>query len=262
MNAQTTWMEKLSSILVENSSVTVPAAAIASPESATRPSVQSGMAQNRYPNAQANATPKKADDNLGYWLDQGESIDANKSTTQPTVTEPQEAENPFRRLDALPGVLQDSKGRLHPGGLYTTRDTPWKVWVPEDKVLRRIPFIAVLSITAIVTEEKLELKWRWKGMGEPERVYTGESYPSRELQWRFHLIDGSQVTGSVKGQPITVELRGKQTGPFILHERLKGPVGQKLADLVHVKKIFVSRSLMDRVLAEKAESASKPAKKP
>ena len=233
------------------------AAALASvPWVLADPDKETGTAESRP------ATPKKADDNLGYWLDQGESIDANKSATQPTVTEPQEADNPVRRLDALPGVLQDSKGRIYPGGLYTTRDTPWMVWVPKDKVWRRIPFIAVLSITAIVIEEKTELKWRWKGMGEPERVYTGESYPSRELKWRFHLIDGSQVTGSVKGQPITVELRGKRTGPFVLHERLKGPVGQKLKDLVHVKKIFVSRYLMDRVLAEKAESASKPAKKP
>jgi hypothetical protein len=73
----------------------------------------------------------------------------------------------------------------------------------------------------------------------------------RRMHWRFKLIDGSVVEGSTKGQPVFVELTGKVYGPFILGERMKGQDGQTLEDLVYVRKIVVSRRMMDLVIAEK-----------
>ena len=86
-------------------------------------------------------------------------------------------------------------------------------------------------------------------------------YPTRRLQWRFHLIDGSSVTGAVKGQPIWVELDGRKAGPFVLHERSKGKDGQSLQGLMYVKRIIISRRLMDEVAkAGRRKVPTQPAK--
>lgn len=215
---------------------------------------------------------KKPASNLDYWLNQGTAPKA-----APTTTRPAEPTSPFakgaaafRRADALPGAIELSNGKQLPGGVYTTVEKPWIVWSEATKSWRRIPFITVLSITAVVEEERVELRWRWKGMGEPEKVYTGEKYPWRRLHWRFKLIDGTVVEGSTKGQPVWIELRGKRYGPWVLHERMKGKDGQTLDDLVYVKKIVVSRRMMDAVLADvekqmsdgpAAPKAAKPAQK-
>ena len=64
------------------------------------------------------------------------------------------------------------------------------------------------------------------------------------------LIDGSTVIGEIKGQPLWIELGDKRTGPLVLHERSKGKMGQKLKDLIYVKRIIVSRKMMEAVLKD------------
>jgi len=198
--------------------------------------------------------PAAPADNLEYWLgrampaaSQPAGADANDSGGESPFPAPGRE---FRRDDALPGVIELSDGRQLPGGLYTTRERPWIVWQDKTQSWRHIPFINVLSITAVVEEERTELEWRWKAMGEPEKVYTGRSYPMRRLHWRFRLLDGSVVEGSTKGQPVWVEFRGRSAGPFVLHERMKGALDTKLADLIYIRKIVVSRRMMDAVTAD------------
>ena len=194
---------------------------------------------------------------LDYWLRRATPADANQDANGTASPDPEaEGANPFRpskgflHSHALPGVVELSDGTLIAGGLYTTREKPWEVFVAEEKRWRQIPPIAVLSITAKPVEEKMELQWRWKAMGEPEKVYTGQKYPARRFEWAFHLIDDTTVTGVVKGQPLWVELPDatKPAGPYILHERSKGEPGQTLKDLVYVKRALISRKMMDKVL--------------
>ena len=204
-------------------------------------------------------TAKKAPaDNLEFWLNQART--ATTQATQP-ASEPGSpfggTQEVFRRPDALPGVVELSDGRQLPGGVYTTIEKPWIVWSEDTKSWRRVPFLTVLSIAAVVEEERMELNWRWKGMGEPEKVYTGEKYPLRRLHWKFRLIDGSVVEGATKGQPLCVELQGRNYGPFVLHERMKGENGQTLQGLVYVKKVVVSRKMMDAVLEDRQKQSEK-----
>jgi hypothetical protein len=154
--------------------------------------------------------------------------------------------------DALPGVVELSDGRVLAGWLATIVEKPFSVYVEQTKTWRRIPLECVLGITAVVVEEKMELAWRPKGMGEPQKVYTGRQYPTRRLKWRFHLIDDSYVEGAVKGQPLWIEHGGGRLGPYVLHERMAGREGQELKDLTYVKRIIVSRRLMEQVLGERA----------
>jgi hypothetical protein len=225
------------------------------------------------PPAASPATQPASD--LDYWLSRAKPVEPNAPATtsrsgseahgSPAGAETGAAENPFRqsdmpfrRGDALPGVIELSDGNQLPGGLYTTVEKPWIVWSEDTKSWRRVDFLTLLSIEAVVEEERMELDWRWKGMGEPEKVYTGKKYPMRRMHWRFKLIDGSVVEGSTKGQPVFAELAGKVSGPFILGERMKGELGQTIEELLHVRKIVVSRGMMDLVIADKA--GGKPAR--
>ena len=191
-----------------------------------------------------------SEDNLDYWLKHATSKPATKpaktgdNPATPAATPPAATTRPSRP-DELPGAVELSDGKTLAGYLYTTAEKDWEVYVEEEKVFHRVPFIAVLSLTANVVEEGMELEWRWKEMGTPERVYTGRSYPTRRLTWTLKLIDGTSITGAIKGQPLWVEGVSSKFGPIILSERTKGEMGQKLSDLVTVKKLVVSRRMMD-----------------
>jgi hypothetical protein len=209
--------------------------------------------------------PKKPADNLSYWLGQAATAPtrpaAEPNTAEGTGKNPFATDENFRRQDVLPGVIELSDGQVLAGYMYTTAEKDWLVWVEAEKRWRRVPFLAVLSISAVVLEEKMEQVWRWKEMGVPERVYTGEEYPTRKLDWRFHLIDDSTITGTVKGQPVWIEQDGKKHGPYILNEQVRGPNGQKLKDLITVKQIIVSRRMMNEVLGQTSVpgASSRPA---
>jgi len=196
--------------------------------------------------------------NLDFWLNQAKPAAATQGSgvagKEPAAGSPLGAgAGEFFRDDALPGVIELSNGKLLPGGVYTTREKPWIVWAEDTKSWRRVPMLTLLSIAAVVEEERMELEWRWKGMGEPEKVFTGKKYPMRRLHWKFRLIDGSYVEGSTKGQPVWVETHGKPYGPFVLHERMKGELDQTQADLVYVKRVIISRKMMEAVIKDQEQ---------
>ncbi|MDP6044922.1 MAG: hypothetical protein QGH94_03355 [Phycisphaerae bacterium] len=209
------------------------------------------------PGRQTARGEKKKASNLDFWLSRATTSPAS----QPADKTPGDAGDPLGgknrpfRPDAVPGVIEMSSGKQLPGWLYTTRDKPWVVFDPATDRWRQIPFITVLSITAVVTEEKYMLQWRWKGMGEPEKVFTGKKFPYRRFLWQFRLIDGTTIRGAVKGQPVWVRHDGKATGPMVLHERDKGKIDVKLEDVHYVKKIVVSTRMRDAVLADQARKA-------
>jgi len=223
------------------------AALVAGQDAASRPATRPDEAETR------------PADNLEYWLGKAAPATTQEAESQPT---PSEGVNPFAgedasRADALPGLVELSDGKLFAGHLFTTLETPWLVFVESEQRWRRIPFAACLSITAVVVEERMELQWRWKAMGEPEKVYTGRSYPYRRLKWQFRLADGSTITGTVKGQPLFVEYSTSGVSPvvrLILHERSKGEIGQKPADLVYVRRVIVSKRAMGAALKRQANS--------
>ncbi|MBN1554492.1 MAG: hypothetical protein JXA11_07085 [Phycisphaerae bacterium] len=194
--------------------------------------------------APSTTQPSEAKDDLEYWLDRARPVAQTQPASKPA---PLHADSPLRRDDALPGVIEFSNGLQMAGWMCTTREKPWRVWVAEEKRWRRIPPAAVLSITAIVDQEEMKRRWRWKAMGEPEKVYTGKSYPFRRFRRRFRLADGSEIIGVVKGQPIWIGTGNQTHGPFLLEERAKGEDGQSLRELIYIRKIVVSRRMMKAV---------------
>ncbi|MBS3820783.1 MAG: hypothetical protein GVY16_09820 [Planctomycetes bacterium] len=184
--------------------------------------------------------------NLDAWL----SDDAPAPPTDGGVREPDRDGSVLTgrevRLNALPGAIQLSNGRTVGGWLVTTPGEPWTVWVEAENRWRCIPPAAVLQITAKVIAEHMELHWRWKAMGEPEKVYTGKRYPFRRFEWTFLLADGSEIRGVVKGQPLWIETDGKRHGPWLLQERSTGDIGQSLTEHVYLKRAVISRRAMEQ----------------
>ena len=196
--------------------------------------------------------------NLDYWLRQSGEPPATQGVAPPDGKDPSPSKGEggpqgrvrvtdrFTRADAVPGVAILSDGSVLPGGLFTTRDRDFEVWVESENQWRHVPLLMALSIEAVVIEEGLDKEWRWKEMGSDEKVFTGRSKPIRRFRWRFHLIDDSAVTGDVKGQPLWVETPEKRLGPYILHERSDGEYGQTLAESVYLRRVVVSRRAMDQ----------------
>jgi len=188
-------------------------------------------------------------DDLEYWIGQSRPAGSQPAGTSGPVgpAASTAGADGFVRDDAIPGVIELSDGRVLAGSIYTTRGSPLELWNERQKRWRRLPLPAALSITAVVVAEEMVQDWRWKGMGEPERVYTGRQYPTRRLKWRVRLADGSTMTGAIKGRPIWIESGAAKAGPFVLHERTKGKVGTTPADLIYVRRIVFSRRAMDAV---------------
>ncbi len=220
------------------------------------------------PPALTQPTKFKKPDSLDYWMNKASSAPASSPSAKPAATSaPADVTHPFGhgddfgREDALPGVVQLTDNRMLPGYIFTTRDKDFILYVIGDGAggkdtvgkpggfWRRIPPAAVLSVAPVITEEGMDQVWRWQGMGTPEKVYTGEQFPTRRMQWKFHLADDTYLTGDIKGQPIWVQYKDVKVGPLVLNETVKGEIGQTLEQLVYVKQIIFSRRMMDQVIA-------------
>jgi hypothetical protein len=147
---------------------------------------------------------------------------------------------------ALPGAIEMSDGSVLAGHVATTGDGPLNVWVESERRWRIVPPAAVLGMSAKIVKEEMFAQWRLKGVGEPEKVFTGKAYPLRQLEWTLVLADGSTMTGVIKGQPLYVyPATGGDFKTVILPDRQKGNIGQKLTDLVYPKTIIFSRKAIN-----------------
>jgi len=148
---------------------------------------------------------------------------------------------------ALPGVVEMSDGSVLAGHIATVGDGPLNVWVADEKRWRLVPPAAVLGMSAKIVKEEMFQQWRWQGMGQPEKVFTGKAYPLRQLEWTLILADGSTMTGTIKGQPLYVyPVSGGNFKTVIIPDRQKGRTGQKLTDLVYPKTIIFSRKAIKK----------------
>jgi len=133
------------------------------------------------------------------------------------------------------GVITLSDGEKVKGRLATTLDQPIRVYDPERKEYRDVPWPTIKSIEAKVLWERDEREWAFRESGSDIKVYSGKTYPARETAYTVTLADGKTVTGSIAA-PIYLET-AKDPKTFILHKRAKGDVGQTLKQLVYVARV-------------------------
>lgn len=158
---------------------------------------------------------------------------AGEVPTSQSAGEPLENKNAAN--DARPATITLSNGQTIKGNAATTTDKPIRVWDETVKDYRDIPFGLIASAKADVKWERDEQEWQFKESGSDVKVYSGKTYPARETQYTFTLVNGEKISGDVAA-PIYVDT-GKATKTFVLHKRDKGEPGQSLKDLVYIKQI-------------------------
>jgi hypothetical protein len=165
---------------------------------------------------------------------------------------------PERRDDAVPGFVETSDGKVHPGQISLTRDARLKIFDEQQKKHREIPLRAIKQIDCTVLKEWVEEEWRFKENASDEKYFTGRTYPAREYAHKISLSNGEKIEGSLSG--IVYVRAGPASDPdrYILHKRDKGEPGTDLKSLLYVRSI----QLGDQALAEGIRKAAGVAVKP
>jgi hypothetical protein len=176
-----------------------------------------------------------AGDDLLDWL-------LTKSTTSPATQTTDPASRPASPFadkaddrGARRAVMLLSNGERIGGKIATTRDKPIRVWIEADKEYRDIPYNLIKSVEAQVLWERDEAEWAFKESGSDIKIYSGKTYPCRELIYKVTLVNDQSITGGVVAPLYVLTSDGDRV--FILHKRQKGEVDQKLNQLVYVKSV-------------------------
>jgi hypothetical protein len=149
------------------------------------------------------------------------------------------------RDDGIPGYVELSSGKIHPGQIRLTRDARLKIYDEQQKKHREIPLKAIQRIDCTVQKEWLEQEWRFKENASDEKYFTGRSYPVREYRHKIALQNGQKIEGSLSG---IVYVQTEQAGApirFLMHQRDKGEPGTDLTSLVYVRSIQLGAKALE-----------------
>ena len=159
------------------------------------------------------------------------------SATQPSEAATQPSSPFMAKTTANSGTVTLSDGTVLNGNLSTTPGKPLRFWVEEDKRYVDVTLDQLVSMQAEVLWERDEPEWQYAALGQDQKVYTGKTYPAREVAYHVTLQNGDTFLGSIAA-PITVTTeKGEQT--FVLHKRDKGDIGIPVAKLLYVKQVTV-----------------------
>ncbi len=129
-----------------------------------------------------------------------------------------------------------SDGTTIKGKIATTTDKPIRIWVEKEKDYEDVPFDQIASAQGKVLWERDEKEWNFKETGSDIKVYSGRTYPARQMQYAFTLTDGTIIEGDVVA-PLYFTASDGKTKTYVLYKRDKGEIGQGLKDRVYVKSV-------------------------
>ena len=202
---------------------------------AVRYSIGCSLALALLMSAVATAAEKPpVDDDVDFLLKKATPAPATKPSTRPTTSPFKPSVDDGRRR----AIMTLSDGEKIKGRFSTTLDRPFRVFVDEKKEYQDLPFKLVKSIQAKVIWERDEKEWHFKESGSDIKEYSGKTYPARETEYTFTLINGQTVTGAVAA-PLYLQTDADDK-TFILHKRDKGEVGQTLKQLVYIQRVGFS----------------------
>jgi hypothetical protein len=161
-----------------------------------------------------------------------------------------------RRDDAVPGYLETSDGKVHPGRISLTRDARLKIYDEERKRHREVPLGAIERIDCTVRKEWVEKEWRFKENASDAKTFTGRTYPAREYAHTITLRSRQTIQGSLSAIVYVQADGSDHPERFLLHKRGKGEPGTELRSLVYVRSI----RLGPKALEEGQRKASRESK--
>jgi hypothetical protein len=142
-----------------------------------------------------------------------------------------------RRDDAVPGFVEMSDGKVHPGQIFLTRDARLKIYDESQKKHREIPLKAIKRIDCTVQKEWVEKEWRFKENASDEKYFTGRTYPTREYSHKITLRNGQTVQGTLSAIVYVRPESADAAQRFLLHKRDKGEPGTRLESLTFVHSV-------------------------
>ncbi len=176
----------------------------------------------------------------------------------PTAASPFASTGDPVRKDAVPGYIELSDGRIIPGRIYTTRAKRLKIFDLEKNTYEHVPVPAIKKIEADVEWERFDREWRFKEAGNPEKVYSGRTYPVRMLAWTLTLRNDHTIHGHILGQPLYVTFEG-ETERWILHKRQKGEIATTLGDLIYIRRVGLGKEAYHEAYKAKKEKEAREA---
>lgn len=151
------------------------------------------------------------------------------------ATNPLQGIKPRVPDSAQKGVILLSDGTRLEGKIWSTLDTPYRVWIEENKNYKDIDLAMVKQIEVRVLAETMEEDWRWLKEGSDQKVYSGKKYPRVALAYKFTLTNGQSLEGTVLGL-IYLDDAAK-TRTLTLYKEYRGTLDETLKDLVYIKSI-------------------------
>ena len=133
------------------------------------------------------------------------------------------------------GVLTLSNGVKIEGRVWTTLETPLRLWIDEIKAYRDVDLALIKRIEVKVLSEKMEDDWRWLKEGSDQKVFSGKKYPNVELAYTLTLLNGQVLEGTVVAPIYTFD--GQKRRNLALYKKYHGKLDETLADVVYIKTI-------------------------
>ena len=121
------------------------------------------------------------------------------------------------------------------GRIWTTLDTPLRLWIEETKSYRDVDWSLVKAIEVHVLSETMEDDWRWLKEGSDQKVYSGKKYPNVDLAYRFTLLNDQVMEGTLVA-PIYFQ-DGAKSRTLALYKHYKGNLDETLKDLAYITSI-------------------------
>ena len=136
----------------------------------------------------------------------------------------------------MPGYLETSDGKVHPGQITLTRDARLKIFDEQQKKHREVPLKAIKRIDCTVLKEWVEQEWRFKENASDEKYFTGRTYPAREYTHTITLRTARRSRGPSRASS-TSGPAGRGPRPLPPPQARKGQPGTDLKSLVYVRSI-------------------------
>jgi hypothetical protein len=193
----------------------------------------------------AMCAPLPAQDELSDLLQSAKpAASAPATLTSPTAPEFKPTSDALGTLQtkapagARLGTITLSNSVKLEGRIWTTLDTPLRVWIEETKTYRDVDLALVKTIEVHVLAETMEDDWRWLKEGSDQKVFSGKKYPNVDLAYRFTLLNDQVMEGTVVA-PIYFQ-DGAKSRTLALYKHYKGKLDETLKDVVYIKSITLS----------------------
>ena len=178
--------------------------------------------------------------------------DVNDIATTPVATAPAEATAPTTQgvTDALgtltekppagarTGTVKLSNGITVEGQIWTTLETPFRVWLEETKTYRDIDLSLIKRIDVKVLSQTMEDDWRWLKEGSDQKIYSGKKYPNVELAYQFTLLNDQTIEGTVVAPIYTADSASPpKRRTLALYKKYHGKLDETLKDITYITAI-------------------------